>query len=863
MRLIAIDGNSLMYRAFYALPDMTNKQGVPTGALHGFLGMLVKLIGMKPSHMLVAFDLPGKTFRHDSYDAYKAGRRETPDALKAQMPMIKELLTRMGIAVIDCPRYEADDILGTFAKRASGIGLPALLVTGDRDALQLIDENVHVLMTKRGISETVEYDKATIKRDYGLEPAKMVDLKALMGDSSDNIPGIKGIGEKTALKLLEKYGDLETVLASAQCEKGALGRKIADGADSARMSYRLGLVETQAPVARTLDECAFSINTLENALPELARLELRSISSRLKTLLDENGGAKSETETMAEYKSERRETVSDAAGLEAARDALKRCAAVYADVSQASITFIGIDVELITPLYAVTLGGTLLEPGLSPDEALAAFKPIFESERIGKIVFDAKRLMLLLANYGIELNNLTFDAMIADYLLNAVHPAKDLSMLAAENSIPAEGAQALMLLHARLERSLEESEMNKLYYEVELPLVRVLFEMERAGFAVDKQALAEMGDELAERIDELAGQAYSFAGETFNILSPKQLGAVLFDKIGLPPRKKTKTGYSTDSEVLEALRDMHPIIPVIMEYRFLTKLKSTFIDALIAKVGSDGRIHTTFNQNVTATGRISSTEPNLQNIPVRTEQGREIRRAFIASPGCLLVGADYSQIELRVLAHMSGDEAFVEAFRNGEDIHTRTASEVFDVAPELVTRQMRSAAKAVNFGIVYGISAFGLSEQLGITPKKASDYIEKYLSRCEGIRAYMHNSVESAGQMGYAKTIMGRRRALAELNSSNHNTRAFGERVAMNMPIQGSAADIIKLAMVRVHDELKARGLKAKLVLQVHDELLIDTPEDEAEQVVPLLRECMCSVVQLKVPLTADVNCARSWYDTK
>ncbi len=863
MRLIAIDGNSLMYRAFYALPDMTNKQGVPTGALHGFLGMLVKLIGMKPSHMLVAFDLPGKTFRHDSYDAYKAGRRETPDALKAQMPMIKELLTRMGIAVIDCPRYEADDILGTFAKRASGIGLPALLVTGDRDALQLIDENVHVLMTKRGISETVEYDKATIKRDYGLEPAKMVDLKALMGDSSDNIPGIKGIGEKTALKLLEKYGDLETVLASAQCEKGALGRKIADGADSARMSYRLGLVETQAPVARTLDECAFSINTLENALPELARLELRSISSRLKTLLDENGGAKSETETMAEYKSERRETVSDAAGLEAARDALKRCAAVYADVSQASITFIGIDAELITPLYAVTLGGTLLEPGLSPDEALAAFKPIFESERIGKIVFDAKRLMLLLANYGIELNNLTFDAMIADYLLNAVHPAKDLSMLAAENSIPAEGAQALMLLHARLERSLEESEMNKLYYEVELPLVRVLFEMERAGFAVDKQALAEMGDELAERIDELAGQAYSFAGETFNILSPKQLGAVLFDKIGLPPRKKTKTGYSTDSEVLEALRDMHPIIPVIMEYRFLTKLKSTFIDALIAKVGSDGRIHTTFNQNVTATGRISSTEPNLQNIPVRTEQGREIRRAFIASPGCLLVGADYSQIELRVLAHMSGDEAFVEAFRNGEDIHTRTASEVFDVAPELVTRQMRSAAKAVNFGIVYGISAFGLSEQLGITPKKASDYIEKYLSRCEGIRAYMHNSVESAGQMGYAETIMGRRRALAELNSSNHNTRAFGERVAMNMPIQGSAADIIKLAMVRVHDELKARGLKAKLVLQVHDELLIDTPEDEAEQVVPLLRECMCSVVQLKVPLTADVNCARSWYDTK
>lgn len=862
MRLIAIDGNSLMYRAFYALPEMTNKQGAPTGALHGFLGMLIKLIGMEPSHMLVAFDMPGKTFRHESYGDYKAGRRETPDALKAQMPVIKQLLANMGIAAIECPRYEADDILGTFAKRASCMGMSALLVTGDRDALQLIDDNVHVLMTKRGISETVEYDVDTLKRDYGVEPARMVDLKALMGDSSDNIPGIKGIGEKTALKLLQKYGDLETVLANAQSEKGALGRKLTEGVDSAKMSYRLGLIETNAPVGSTIEECTFDAGALKNALPELERLELRSISSRIRAICADSGGAPAQSDAADEGASVDVEKINDAAGLAAAANALEGCGAVYVDVNNESMTLMG-DGSCAARLYCVTLCGSLIDPGLSPDEALGAFKRIFESERIGKIVFDAKRLMVLLAQYDIALNCISFDAMIADYLLNAVHPAKDLPTLAAENSVSAEGAQALMLLHKRLESSLEQAQMSKLYYEVELPLVRVLFEMERAGFALDRNALEKMGLEMARRIEELANQAYSFAGETFNILSHKQLAAVLFDKIGLPPRKKTKTGYSTDSDVLEALRDMHPIVPVIIEYRFLTKLKSTFIDALIAKIGPDGRIHTTFNQNVTATGRISSTEPNLQNIPVRTERGREIRRAFIASPGCMLVGADYSQIELRVLAHMSGDEAFVEAFSKGEDIHTRTASEVFDVAPELVTRQMRSAAKAVNFGIVYGISAFGLSEQLGITPQKASEYIEKYLDRCKGIQAYMRDSVETAKRTGYAKTIMGRRRALAELNSSNHNTRAFGERVAMNMPIQGSAADIIKLAMVRVSDEIKARQLRAKLVLQVHDELLIDAPQDEVDQVVALLSECMCGVVKLKVPLTADVNCAKSWYETK
>ncbi len=471
--------------------------------------------------------------------------------------------------------------------------------------------------------------------------------------------------------------------------------------------------------------------------------------------------------------------------------------------------------------------------------------------------------MTLLSHYGIKLNNLGFDVMIADYLLNSLHPAKDLRTLAEEMGLSTFGAAALCFLEKSLGEKLRDNGMEELYREVELPLVTVLYDMERTGFRVDSEVLIQLQKQLSERSLELENEIYEQAGEKFNILSPKQLGHILFEKLMLPPKKKTKTGYSTDNDVLESIKELHPIVPLITEYRFTTKLRSTFIDAMLDKVDDTGRIHTTFNQNVTATGRISSQDPNLQNIPVRTELGREIRRAFIASPGNKLVGADYSQIELRVLAHMSGDEALISAFNDGDDIHTRTASEVFGVPKEEVTREMRSAAKAVNFGIVYGISAYGLSEQLGIGPKKAQQYIDRYLDRCSGVRDFMHNAVEMGKQRSYAETIMGRRRQLPEINSANYNTRSFGERVAMNMPIQGSAADIIKVAMVRVSERLKAEGLKAKLILQIHDELIIDTPLDEVERVERLLGECMCNVVKLSVPLAAEVSSGENWLETK
>ncbi len=874
MKLIAIDGNSLMFRAFYALPNMTNRKGTPTGALHGFLSMLMKLIELKPDYLLAAFDMSTPTFRHEQYDEYKAGRRETPVELREQFPMLRELLKKMGIAVIECERYEADDILGTFSRRAQEAGVESLLVTGDRDALQLITDSVHVLMTKKGITETIEYDKNKLFEDYGLEPARMVDLKGLMGDSSDNLPGIKGIGEKTALKLLEKYGSLASVLDSAESEKGALREKLLGGRESAELSQRLGTIDVNAPVAETLESCRFDPANMKNAIGELTELELRAVLKRVRELsgAEENEGFSLKSDEAIDAAAFESIALSDPAQLENAVKALTDKGFFAFDIAEASVCFAGFDEkELQTaskekplPCYALSLGGTLLDPGFEPGEVIAALKPILENERVSKVVFDAKRLMWLLDGYDAKLSAVEFDAMIADYLLNALHPAKDTGTLVSESGlahIPAPAA--LALLRSRMLEKLRENEMLKLFSDIELPLAGVLFDMEKTGFPIDKAVLTELGSEMEKRINALAEEIFELAGESFNILSPKQLGQILFEKLGLPPKKKTKTGYSTDSDVLEALKPLHPIVGAVTEYRFLTKLKSTFIDAMLEKTEADGRIHTTFNQTVTATGRISSTEPNLQNIPVRTELGRQIRRAFVASEGNLLVGADYSQIELRVLAHISGDPTFISAFNSGEDIHTRTASEIFGVSTDEVTREMRSSAKAVNFGIVYGISAFGLSEQLGIPQKKAASYIEKYLERLPGVRDYMHSSVERGKERGYAATLFNRRRELPELKSSNFNTRSFGERVAMNMPIQGTAADIIKAAMVAVHKRLLDEGMKAKLVLQIHDELIIDTPEDELERVKALLAECMINVMKLSVPLRADVEFGHSWFDTK
>lgn len=851
-KLIAIDGNNILYRAYFALPSMMTKSGVPTGAIFGFLSTMFKLTQEQPDYLLVAFDMHGPTFRHEQYDDYKAGRAETPDDLRTQIPLMKKLLAEMGIAVCECPRFEADDILGTFARLANESGVDALLVTGDRDALQLIGPNTHVLMPKKA-NETVEYDEALLMEQYGLVPARMPDLKGLMGDSSDNLPGIPGVGEKTARKLLEKYGTLENALAHAADEKGALQKKLTEGAESARMSYRLGLIDTHAPVPFGLEACAFEPARLAGGAPMMQELELRSLLSRLP-----KGGA-----SMQQHEKNTdiiHVCVDDAEKLAALVETLGKAKRLALHVEDA----LSLSADGITQ-YDVVLGATLLDAGLDEGQVYAALKPLLEHEGTEKLVFDAKRLRHILARFGIALAGVTFDAMLADYLLHAIHPAGSLKTLAGERLGFAEGgAAALVRLADSMVPELAEKELDWLYREVELPLERVLFDMEQIGFALDTDVLQEMSTTFKVRIDAIAEEIYRLAGERFNILSTKQLGAVLFDKLQLPPWKKTKSGYSTDAETLETLADKHEIVPLIIEYRTLSKLCSTFLDGLLAVVRPEsGRVHTSFNQNVTATGRISSTEPNLQNIPVRTELGREIRKAFVASEGHLLVDADYSQIELRLLAHMSGDEGMIRAFREGDDIHRRTASEVFGVPFEEVTSAQRSAAKAVNFGIVYGISDYGLARNLGITRKEAAHYIELYLARYPGIQRYMLESVAAGKRDGYVRTLMGRRRELPELQSSNYNTRSFGERVAMNMPIQGTAADIIKLAMVRVHEALQREGLQAKLILQIHDELIIDAPFEEVARVEKLLAECMENVIALAVPLSAEVKTGRSWFETK
>ena len=853
-QLIAIDGNSLMHRAYHALPPMTTRAGTPTGALHGFISMLLKLIERNPDYLVVAFDMHGPTFRHEQFEAYKAGRKETEDDLRTQFPLLKELLCEMGIAVCETPRYEADDILGTFAKKCEQEGIEALLVTGDRDALQLIDDHTHVLMTKKGISETIEFDRDVLKEQYGLEPDRMRDLKGLMGDNSDNIPGIAGVGEKTATKLLEEYGTLENVLAHASEIKGKLGEKIASGAESARMSYELGTICTTAPIPLTIADCSFHPEAMSGARTKLMELEMRGLAARI------GGDNAPEAAVRAEIPASQRVELES---IEAVHETLSKASPVHALAIEAGETvqfaFSG------ERYFEIVQGADLFSTPIDEKALYGALMPIFADESCEVLAFDTKRLRHLLDKFGIPLKARVFDAMIADYLLDATRPATSFAML-GERLCPNQKPNAAMLFSMRetMLQELQEANMTKLYTDMELPLASVLFEMEREGFRVDRGILKQLQTQFNEQSETLAKQIYESTGETFNILSPKQLGDVLFDKLGLPTGRKNKSGFSTDAETLDALLDKHPAIPMIQEYRFITKLKSTFVDGLLNVVSDDNdRVRTQFNQCVTATGRISSTEPNMQNIPVRTQQGREIRKAFVASEGNVLVDADYSQIELRLLAHISGDAGMIAAFNSGKDIHRTTASEVFRVPFAEVTSEQRSAAKAVNFGIVYGISDFGLARNLDIPVKRAGEYIKLYFERYPGVKSYLEKSVEDAKRLGYAVTMFERRRSLTELKSSNYNTRSFGERVAMNMPIQGTAADIIKLAMVEVSQVLQKRGLKTKLILQVHDELIFDVPKAEADEVVTLVHECMEQVAHLSVPLDADVKVGHSWYETK
>ncbi|MBR4359179.1 MAG: DNA polymerase I [Clostridia bacterium] len=842
--LLAVDGNSLMHRAFYALPLM-DANGVYTNAVHGFLSMLFKAMQeLAPQYVAVAFDLPVPTFRHTAYADYKAGRRAMPEEMKPQFPILKEILADMKVGVLSAEGYEADDILGTLSVKCREAGIDCVLLTGDRDALQLVGGGTRVLFTRKGITESTLFDAAGVKEYFGVTPEQVTDWKGLMGDASDNIPGIPGVGEKTALKLLNEYGTLENVLAHGADIKGKLGEKVRENAELAAFSKDLATIRPTAPI--DFDLSAFEIAHMSQALPTLRKYQLNGMAARLEKM---GGQEEAAPEAPAEEADFAQAQLASAAAVSLFVAQTKgQKTALHVTPTRMTVAVQGICAE-------ITLQQDMLSEGMTPEEAWQALTPLMDRPLY---VHDGKSLLHMLSDRGLPLPAFQWDTMLGAYLRNPQEKTYALSHFARED------AAGVLALAAQQEKQLKEEGMLPLMQEVEMPLLYVLFDMEQAGFQVDAGVLRALGAQFTREAEALKEQVYQLTGvRGFNLNSPQQLGKVLFETLDLPHGKKTQKGYSTDAETLEKLSGLHPCIEPILKYRQVVKLNSTYIDALLRKMDGTGRVHTYFDQTGTATGRISSSEPNLQNIPVRTEMGREIRKAFITKPGCVLADADYSQIELRVMAHFSQDHAMVDAFRKGQDIHTRTAAEVYGVPMEQVTREMRSSAKAVNFGLVYGISEFGLARNIGVSRREAGDFIARYFDRYPGVKKYMDEAVRKGYDQGYAVTMMGRRRQLPELKSSNANVRNFGERAAMNTPVQGTAADIIKLAMVRVHEALNKEGLQARLILQVHDELLIEAPKAEEEQVTQILRRCMEQVFTLQVPLVAEVKTGESWYETK
>ena len=845
---VIVDGNSLMHRAFHALPPLTNENGIYTNAVFGFLSMLLKVVAdERPDYMAVAFDMHGPTFRHADYGEYKAGRKPTAPELRPQFDLVYDCLEAMGVRRLTCPTFEADDILGTIARRCEEAGIAALLVTGDRDSMQLVSQTSHVLYTKRGVSDVVRYTPEKVLEDFGVRPDQIPDLKGLMGDSSDNIPGVPGIGEKTAVKLLTAYGTIENAFDHADTDlKGKQREKMIDGRMSGLMSKKIATITRHVPLEETLEDCR--LGSMLGALDIFERLQLKSLISRLRQLESAVPGETQQAAAPAmSWQDEIQLTAPDAvaAWISAAKEG-----AVFSLMMKEN-GFSAADSTGRRALLPFAQG--LLGEGLDPVEAAHTLSDLLCGKQ-PLVLFGAKRLKAELAGWGVAMTADFDDAQLMAYLL-APHSGK--------YEAP-EDAAALYDQYVRDLAELESQNMLALYRDIELPLAHTLYAMECEGFLVDTAELERLGAQMKEQIASLREEIYALCGvEPFNINSTQQLGTVLFDKLGLPAKKKTQRGYSTDADTLQELAGMHPAIEKILAYRQVTKLHSTYIDGLLRLTGRDGRVHSWFDQTIAATGRISSSEPNLQNIPVRTAMGREIRRAFIAKPGHVLVDADYSQIELRLLAHLSGDEAMCDAFNRGQDIHARTAAEVYGVALEEVTPEMRSSAKAVNFGIVYGISDFGLAANLHISRREAGEFIDRYFARYGAVRRFMDACVAQGKAEGYSVTMYGRRRPLPELTSPNYNRRQFGERAAMNTPVQGAAADIIKIAMNAVHERLQAEGLSAKLILQVHDELIVECPEHEQEQVMQLLRACMEGAAQLSVPLVADVHAGRSWYDTK
>lgn len=842
--LLAVDGNSLMHRAFHALPLM-DSNGIYTNAVHGFLSMLLKAIQeLSPRYIAVAFDLHGPTFRHAAYADYKAGRRATPDELRPQFDIIKEILSDMKLGVLTAEGYEADDILGTLSRLCRENDLDCVLLTGDRDALQLVGNGTQVLFTRKGITESTLFDAAGVKEYFGVTPEQVTDWKGLMGDASDNIPGIPGVGEKTAVKLLNEYGTLENVLKNAESIKGKLGEKIRENSDLARFSQDLATIRPTAPIDFKLS--AFDASHMAEGLPALKKYQLNGIAGRMEKMgMEETAPEEQPEEEIAFAQAQLRNP---------------QAVALFAAQTQGQPTALHVTPTRMT----VAVNGTcaeilvqedMLSDGMTPEEAWQSLRPFLGRKLY---VHDGKSLLHQLAAQHLPLPQFVWDTMLGAYLHNPQEKTYALGHFTRED------AAGVLQWGQKQEKQLAGEGMLTLMRDVEMPLLYVLFDMEQAGFQVDGQVLSQLGAEFTRAAEELKEEVYRLTGvHGFNLNSTQQLGKVLFETLDLPHGKKTQRGYSTDAETLEKLSDLHPCIEPILRYRQVVKLNSTYIDALLRKMDATGRVHTSFDQTGTATGRISSSEPNLQNIPVRTDMGREIRKAFIAKPGCVLADADYSQIELRVMAHFSGDHAMVDAFQRGQDIHTRTAAEVYGVPMEQVTREMRSSAKAVNFGLVYGISDFGLARNIGVSRRQAADFIARYFDRYPGVKQYMDGAVKQGYENGYAVTMMGRRRQLPELKMSNANMRNFGERAAMNTPVQGTAADIIKLAMVRVHGALKKEGLRARLILQVHDELILEAPREEEEQVKRILQSCMEQVTQLSVPLVAEVKTGESWYETK
>ena len=877
--LVIIDGNSIINRAFYALPEMSNKEGLKTNAIYGFTNMLLKIIDTyNPTHISVAFDRKAPTFRHIEFKEYKAGRKKMPDELREQFEPLKDLLDKFNIHRLEIDGYEADDIIGTVSKIAEDNGFKVYIVTGDKDAIQLASNKTTTLITKKGVGEVEEYDYDSVIEKYEMTPTQFIDLKGLMGDKSDNIPGVPGIGEKTGIKLIKEFSSIEGIFDNIDSIKGSTKKKLEENKELAIMSKKLATIIRDVPVEFNLEELEYGNYNTKDILDVFKYLGFTSLIPRIGNLdesediVNEANVEISKLEDIDEFINKVKEN----------NELIIKTVTREGNILDKRIKYIFLSVDGKKIYYV-------------EENSIHKLEYIFTSNEIKKLGYNLKDDYIALKPYGIKLENIYFDITIAEYLIDSMSSTsyecsaiamkyltkkvktkeellgkgvkakkyQDLSFeeLSSHISQIIDTVKSVMPI---MEENLKESNMDGLLYHVEMPLVEVLADMEYEGVKVDKEKLNELGSQFKEIIKKLESEIYKISGEEFNINSPKQLGVILFEKLGLPVIKKTKTGYSTNAEVLDKLKDQSPIIDKIIEYRQIVKLNSTYVEGLLSIINPiDGRIHSSFNQTITTTGRISSTEPNLQNIPVKLEMGRNIRKVFISDKGCKLVDADYSQVELRVLAHMSQDETMIDAFKHNEDIHTKTASQVFNVSMDEVTSKQRSDAKAVNFGIVYGKSDFGLSEDLNIPVKQAKEYIENYFNKYNKIKEFMDNIIEDASSNGYVTTILNRRRYIPEIKSSNFMLRNAGKRAAMNAPIQGSAADIIKIAMINVYKKLEENNLKSKLILQVHDELIVEAVDSEIDIVKKIVKDDMENAVCLDVNLDVDLNIGDSWYDTK